>query len=65
MDKRRRAANVDYRVRLTCGCSVPTRLPPQRYTARFMCTSGLGHGYRLLWVSCDGPAGWRAVNPEA
>lgn len=43
--------NMDFRITLTCGCAVKSRLSPMRTNETYACTTGLGHGYRLAWTS--------------
>ena len=44
------AAQLTWRARLTCGCTIVLRLQPLRNTTEYGCNTGLRHGYRLPWV---------------
>lgn len=56
---------IEFRIRLTCGCAIVNRNPPLHARVRFTCVSGLGHGYRLPWVSWTSSAGGAGANPDA
>jgi len=39
------------RVKLTCGCTFPSRTRPMNAKTTYPCRSGVGHGYNVGWVS--------------
>lgn len=43
------AFTAKVKIKLVCGCLTRSRSRPI-YGARFGCTQGLGHGYRLAWL---------------
>lgn len=43
----------DYRVTLTCGCTIRVRNQPLHAGVRYGCASGLGHGYALAWTAWE------------
>lgn len=62
-DESRKRVPVSVSIKLTCGCSVRGKTSPMNPRVTYPCPSGVGHGYRLRWVS------WRdgaksGYNPE-
>ncbi|GAA1160792.1 hypothetical protein F4556_005205 [Kitasatospora gansuensis] len=46
-----RTGGRHFTIALTCGCSLLLRNPPISRQVELGCPSGLGHGYRLTWLS--------------
>lgn len=56
----------DYKIRLTCGCSVLHRTHPLKPDVRYGCAAGLRHGYQLAWTAWTYlPTGQTRTNPLA
>lgn len=52
------------KVYLECGCVRLEPMPPRNQKQRFVCNSGLQHGYRLRWIKHERRPGWVCTNPE-
>lgn len=48
--QRQGTPSADYRILLTCGCTVKARFMPMSTGTTYGCTSGLMHGYTLRWT---------------